>query len=98
MQKVYLISFSIGDEYKKLTKIENSSCKEIVEKALEKTKATGSSTCCMLLFDTEKNIIHSLNLGDSGYVIVRPKNNEIQIIYRSEEQQHSFNFPYQVMN
>jgi len=52
----------------------------------------------MLLFDTDKNIIHSLNLGDSGYVIVRPTNEEVKIIYRSEEQQHSFNFPYQVIS
>lgn len=36
------------------------------------------------------------NLGDSGYAIFRQKNNgEIEKIFRSKEQQYSFNFPYQ---
>jgi serine/threonine protein phosphatase PrpC len=39
----------------------------------------------------------SANLGDSGYLVIRPKaNGEVQLVFKSEELQHSFNFPYQL--
>lgn len=50
----------------------------------------GSSTCCILVLDG--NLLKAANLGDSGFLVIR--NN--QIIFRSKEQQHSFNFPYQL--
>ena len=36
------------------------------------------------------------NLGDSGYMLLREVNNELGIVYESKEQQHGFNFPYQI--
>ena len=34
---------------------------------------TGTSTCVLLKFDTERqNFIKTTNLGDSGYVLFRP--------------------------
>ena len=74
-------------------------------KACLNTKVIGSSTCCLIVFDLEKNHIHTLNLGDSGYMLLRPiKNPEndslsayiLKMIYKSEEQTHEFNFPFQV--
>jgi protein phosphatase PTC7 len=50
----------------------------------------GSSTCCILVLDG--NHINAANLGDSGFMIVRG----LEIVYRTKEQQHSFNFPYQI--
>eukprot|EP01112_Ceratiomyxa_fruticulosa_P013628 TRINITY_DN3842_c0_g1_i1.p1 TRINITY_DN3842_c0_g1~~TRINITY_DN3842_c0_g1_i1.p1 ORF type:complete len:461 (-),score=104.20 TRINITY_DN3842_c0_g1_i1:583-1965(-) len=50
----------------------------------------GSSTCCIVLLDG--SYLSCANLGDSGFMVVRGSD----IIYRSKEQQHSFNFPYQL--
>jgi protein phosphatase PTC7 len=50
----------------------------------------GSSTCCIIMV----NGIHltAANLGDSGFMVLRG----LEIVYRTKEQQHSFNFPYQI--
>lgn len=42
-------------------------------------------------------MLTTVNLGDSGYMILR-KNSQtsLDILYQSKEQQHSFNFPFQV--
>lgn len=50
----------------------------------------GSSTCCILVLDGTQ--IRAANLGDSGFMIIRG----LEIVYRTKEQQHSFNFPYQI--
>lgn len=50
----------------------------------------GSSTCCILVLDGTH--INAANLGDSGFMIIRG----LEIVYRTKEQQHSFNFPYQI--
>jgi len=50
----------------------------------------GSSTCCIITL--EGTSVHAANLGDSGFMIIRG----LEIIYRTKEQQHSFNFPYQI--
>jgi protein phosphatase PTC7 len=52
----------------------------------------GSSTACILIFHHETSLLHTCNLGDSGFVIVRDN----VIIHRSQEQQHYFNSPYQI--
>jgi len=78
------------------------SLKEIFIKACENIKHRGSSTCTIATIITKdnKNYIQGLNIGDSGYLILRPyikeSKIEIEVIYKSEEQTHGFNFPYQV--
>lgn len=88
--------------------------------ACDRTTAKGSATFSMCMLDFEKEYLHTLNMGDSGYMIVRSKNNiakhnsnpalnkimenkfgdtssfPIDIVYKSQEQQKGFNFPYQV--
>jgi len=53
-------------------------------------KAEGSSTVCLAKVVGRE--LHALNLGDSAFAIFR--NNDM--IYKSEEQSHSFNYPYQL--
>lgn len=50
----------------------------------------GSSTCCILVL--EGNLLKTANLGDSGFLVIRHG----KLVFRSKEQQHSFNFPYQL--
>lgn len=74
----------------------HSTPKNIFIDAAKLTKSIGSSTFCMLTLDLEKRYLHSVNLGDSGYMIVRRNGEHHSVIFKSEEQQHSFNFPFQV--
>jgi len=55
-----------------------------------KAKTEGSST--VVLGKMVGREFHALNLGDSGFAIFR--NDEM--IYKSEEQSHSFNYPFQL--
>lgn len=51
---------------------------------------TGSSTACILTLNDSE--LQSANLGDSGFMVLRGN----EILFRSKEQQHSFNFPFQL--
>ncbi|KAK7406657.1 hypothetical protein VNO78_08286 [Psophocarpus tetragonolobus] len=62
----------------------------VLEKAHANTKAKGSSTACIVaLTDTG---LHAINLGDSGFIVVR----DGCTIFQSPVQQHDFNFSYQL--
>ena len=50
----------------------------------------GSCTACILMLEGAK--LHAANLGDSGFMVIR-KN---RIVFKSPQQQHQFNFPYQL--
>ncbi|PRP86367.1 hypothetical protein PROFUN_05508 [Planoprotostelium fungivorum] len=50
----------------------------------------GSTTACIVKLEGDN--LRAANLGDSGFLIVRNG----QVIYRTKEQQFSFNFPYQI--
>jgi protein phosphatase PTC7 len=66
---------------------------------INKLKILGSSTLCALTIEKSNNILCSVNLGDSCYMIARPKDSapgEFDLFYKSEEQQHSFNVPFQI--
>lgn len=57
----------------------------------------GSSTACIVRLDAAKGIIGSANLGDSGYVVLRPDaEGRLQSVYVSPAQQYGFNCPYQM--
>lgn len=62
----------------------------VLEKAHSSTKARGSSTACIIAL-TSKGI-HAINLGDSGFMVVR----DGCTIFQSPVQQHGFNFTYQL--
>ena len=40
--------------------------------------------------------MHTANLGDSGFLLLRKNGLDLVSVFRSTEQQHSFNFPFQV--
>ncbi|KAJ1954873.1 hypothetical protein GGI12_005693 [Dipsacomyces acuminosporus] len=50
----------------------------------------GSSTACVVVLRGDE--LRVANLGDCGLTVVR----QGDMVYRTEEQQHSFNFPYQL--
>ncbi|XP_010547493.1 PREDICTED: probable protein phosphatase 2C 80 [Tarenaya hassleriana] len=62
----------------------------VLEKAHAQTTAKGSSTACIITL-TDKGI-HAINLGDSGFIVVR----EGTTLFQSPVQQHGFNFTYQL--
>jgi protein phosphatase PTC7 len=70
--------------------------KNILIESVKENKNIGSSTACLVLLDRTQNILYTANIGDSGYIILRKSNNQYHQIYKSEEQLHSFNFPFQV--
>ncbi|KAK6274563.1 hypothetical protein POUND7_004272 [Theobroma cacao] len=66
---------------------------EVLNEAFRKTKAEGSSTVCIITLQ-EDNILHAVNMGDSGFMLIR----QGAAVYKSPIQQHSFNYPYQLGN
>lgn len=52
----------------------------------------GSSTACIVVLDRQSHRLHTANLGDSGFLVVR----EGEVVHRSDEQQHYFNTPFQL--
>lgn len=70
--------------------------KELMQIAADNDKETGSSTFIIVTIDPTKPILQTSLLGDSGYYILR-KNEEGKYtgLFRSQEQQHRFNFPFQ---
>jgi len=67
--------------------------REILIDAASRTVIRGSSTCCIaIISDTLK----FANIGDSGFLLLRNINDKLEVILKSLEQCHSFNFPFQV--
>jgi len=58
----------------------------------KKEVKAGSSTACILTLDKISGIIYSTNLGDSGFTVIRDN----KVIFKTQEQQHYFNAPYQL--
>lgn len=52
----------------------------------------GSSTACIIVLDKKSSTLHSANLGDSGFLVIREGN----VVHFSLGQQHYFNTPYQL--
>lgn len=52
----------------------------------------GSSTACIVVLDRRSHRLHTCNLGDSGFLVVRRG----EVVHRSDEQQHYFNTPFQL--
>lgn len=77
---------------------------EMLQDAYDRVSAdtnvlAGSSTACIVRLDAEKGALSSANLGDSGYVHLRPDSTpekRMQVVYLSPAQQYGFNTPYQM--
>jgi protein phosphatase PTC7 len=71
--------------------------KQLLVKSAKQNKELGSSTVCVLILDNKKNELHTGYLGDSCYLIARPKGiGNFELFFKSEEQTHGFNVPFQV--
>ncbi|NXU56177.1 PPTC7 phosphatase, partial [Turnix velox] len=57
-----------------------------------KVPLLGSSTACIVVLDRTSRRLHTANLGDSGFLVVRGG----EVVHRSDEQQHYFNTPFQL--
>lgn len=62
------------------------------------TKMIGSSTACVVVLHA--NVLETLNLGDSGFLLARPSEaggtEGYTVVFKTKEQQHTFNMPYQL--
>lgn len=71
--------------------------KQLLVKSVRQNRELGSSTVCVLVLDSVKNELYSGYLGDSCYMIARPKGvGQFELIFKAEEQTHGFNIPFQV--
>ncbi|KAL9649063.1 hypothetical protein ABK040_008440 [Willaertia magna] len=63
---------------------------------LNQVQAGGTTSCIVFLKPLPQNLyqLSYANLGDSGFVVINKSKSKI--IYRSKEQQHYFNAPYQL--
>ena len=69
-------------------------------------KVIGSATVCLGVIDHSKDRLYTVNIGDSGFLLYRPRSRHEakessnscngNMIIKSQEQQHAFNFPYQL--
>lgn len=87
-----------------LKEYESDKAKSLIQlfiTACKNTKKRGSSTCTICKIHSPDKL-EALNLGDSGYLILRPKyitdkkSFNFDVVFKSEEQTHDFNFPFQV--
>lgn len=70
--------------------------RDLMVDAVGLNKEIGSATCVITGMDKFEAQLHTANLGDSGYMILRKSGMDLLSIYRTKEQQHSWNFPYQI--
>ncbi|KAH8417062.1 hypothetical protein KR222_002489, partial [Zaprionus bogoriensis] len=52
----------------------------------------GSSTACLVALNRSDCTLHTANLGDSGFLVLRDN----RVVLKSDEQQHEFNTPFQL--
>lgn len=65
----------------------------ILKRAAEHAKdVVGSSTACVIAINNIEHKLDAINVGDSGFMYVRGNKK----MFRTREQQHSFNYPYQL--
>ena len=59
--------------------------------SFKQVEQIGSCTAVIGIM-SDKGTFNAINIGDSGFMIVR----DSKIMFRTEEQQHGFNFPFQL--
>lgn len=66
---------------------------------LTEIELLGSSTVCMLSISPDGRVASFLNVGDSGFHIFRPAEDDVrslQLVAKSRPQQHAHNHPFQL--
>lgn len=72
--------------------VEDADAVEALEKAVDDTGKTGSSTACVVRVEQGGRKLVGVNLGDSGVMVIR----DGRVVMKSREQQHYFNCPFQL--
>jgi len=68
--------------------------KSVLVEAVKQTTVKGSSTAVLARLDD--GVLKTCNLGDSGYAVFGVKGGkQVQLKFRSKEQQYEFDFPFQ---
>lgn len=63
--------------------------------SISQVRHQGSSTLCVVMLEEDEPVLRTANLGDSAYMIIRVSaSGKLETLFRSKEQQKSFNFPY----
>lgn len=76
---------------------EGASCCGALSRAERAARCYGASTATLVKAGADAATITAASLGDSGFVVLRPiGGGKFSIIARSVEQQHHWNFPYQL--
>lgn len=73
--------------------------RELIKEAAAHNREDGSSTLVVVTLPESGDEIYTAYVGDSGYIILRPQNeqqNKFDLVYESESQTKGFNFPYQL--
>jgi hypothetical protein len=70
--------------------------RQIIIDAKNNNDKIGSSTIVVSTLDEEHPYLYTANMGDSGYLLLRKEGIDLMTVYRSQEMQHSFNFPFQI--
>jgi len=71
--------------------------KNWIIQAVHQNREKGSSTVCALYLDKMNKRMFSSYIGDTCYLIARPiEVGNFELIFKSEEQSHGFNIPFQV--
>ena len=67
-------------------------------KGVSDLKLQGSSTCCIVSVCNRNGILKSANLGDSGFIVLRPSldGTVFEVKNRSVHMEHEFGRPYQL--
>ncbi len=90
----------VKEEYDKRRNynIDEMEIKSSLVEAVKKTKSKGSSTIAMLLLNQNTKKLIATYVGDSLYMILRYSDtkDQFELFYKSSEQQHKFNQPFQV--
>ena len=76
--------------YEKESELYMVSPRNLLVDAVTRNDEVGSCTCVIVTLDKEAEVIQTVNLGDSGYMILRKdqtqKGDPLSIIYESKEQ------------
>lgn len=94
IKDIYLKAQKEGDSGSIHSVINNP--KQLLTDAVPEWRQKGSSTAVICMLDSQGNYLHTANLGDSGYLLLRKNGLDLLTLYRSKEQTHAFNFPFQV--
>ncbi|KAF8820527.1 serine/threonine specific protein phosphatase, partial [Cardiosporidium cionae] len=69
----------------------------ILQRGYDSTRSFGSSTALIVCLDEKGERIGVSNLGDSTMILLHPQRSDnMSCVYRTKEQQHQFNCPYQL--